>query len=190
MRSSPPAGGCGPKARYDEFMDPNQELPQSVADLDKLVAGQKQKKEASVFGYLILSLLVPPFTIIWVLYRAWQKGILHRLVPALTILYSILFGFFGLLLFSAPNSFSSVFGKNVTGGLDSILVWLTIFLTLAGTIGGFYLRNKANKEGSLPTVWVFVMLFILILRFLVGWRELSSISKLINQSIGNVYEGL
>lgn len=178
---------------YHEMMEDNQ--PQSLEDLNRL-SQQKQEKEASVFGYIIISLIIPPFSTAWAMYRAWKKGVLYRFVPVLTIVYTILFALYSWLLLSSPGAVSSVLGKNllkqpeVPSGQNTIFVIMTVVLTIAGIVGGFYLRNKAQKEDTLPTVMILALIFILLLQFWVGFSELSFVGSIINQSVGNIYEGL
>lgn len=178
------------------MVDENQQLPQTIEELDQLVSERKQEKQTSVFGYVVLSLILPPFTTVWVMYRAWKKGLLYRFVPVMTIVYTILFALYSWLLLSSPGAVSDVLGKNlqkqpvVPSGQNTIFVIMAIVLTIAGVIGGFYFRNKARKEGSLSTVMILILIFILILQFWVGFSELSFVSRIVNQSVGNIYEGL
>lgn len=171
-------------------MDDIHGQPKTIDDLN-LVIEQRKEKEVSVFGYIVLSLTLPPFTTVWFIYRTWKKGVLHRFLPTMTIVYTILFALYSWLLLSSPGAVSSVLGKNllkqpaVPGGQNTIFVIMTVVLTIAGIVEGFYLRNKVTRAGSLPTVMIFALIFILILQFWVGLSEFSFVSSVINPSLEN-----
>jgi len=58
-----------------------------------------------------------------------------------------------------------------------------------GLVGGFYLRSKAKKQGSLSVSHMLLLVIILALQFFVEVRELAFISSLVNQSFSGLYIG-
>jgi len=70
-------------------MNNNLEQSNSIDGLDKLISKEKQKQGHSIWGNLIISLILPPFSTLWVLYQVWKNNTLHLLLPAMTILYSV-----------------------------------------------------------------------------------------------------
>lgn len=177
-------------------MNNNLEQPNLMADLDRLITEEKKERQSSIWGNLILSLILPPFSTLWVLYRAWKNKALHLLLPTMTILYSILFGFYSYLMLSSPKAFTAVFaGKiensaNLPKGQNFLITILAILLTVAGIIGGLYTRNKAKREDRLSTSMILLLVVILVLQFWISFRELTWVSSVINGSLGDLYEGL
>src|SRR3989344_7678272 len=89
----------------NQSQNPQPVLPQalqSVEDLDKMVAETQQKVKVSVWGYIVLSLVFPPFTTAWAFYKASKKQVLHLILPAITIAFSI------VVILSALSSRSTV----------------------------------------------------------------------------------
>lgn len=155
------------------------EYQQAVAQLDATIA--KESPKISSVGYLLWSLAVPPFTTFLSMYFAWKKNALHRLMPDMTIVYTILFALWSLLMFSAPGAFASYFHQQVVGiGLfDKIFA---LILVVGGLISGFYLRAKANKEGALSLTWIGLMIVLLVLQVYSGWHQLSFISGVVTKA--------
>src|SRR3989344_2109353 len=85
--------------------------PQTVTDLDKFIDQTQQKVKVSVWGYVVLSLVFPPFTTIWAFYKASKKQVLPLVLPAITIAFSALItlsAFSSRATVSVPEQFSQL----------------------------------------------------------------------------------
>jgi len=168
---------------------------QTINDLDQIIANQQQKKAAGVTGYIVWGLSIPPISTILSMYFANKKGVLYLLLPTMTIVYTILFALFSFSVIYSPQAFSNVaiskFATKVqTVSVPSWIVISTIVLTLAGSVGGWYLRGVAKKQGSLSKTMMVFLAAVLVLQFFVEFRELVFINTLISKSIGDIYPGL
>ena len=168
---------------------------QSVSDLDKIISREQEIKKTGVGGYIFWGLAIPPFSTIWSIYAAYKKGVLHLLMPTMTFVYTIFFGLFSLLIFSAPKAFTDVASAKLqtetkVAQVPTLLTIGAIVLTILGFVAGFYLRSKAKKQGSLSVSLLLLPVIILALQFLVVVRELAFISSLVNQSFSGLYIGL
>lgn len=157
----------------------NVEYLQAVAQLDAKTAQESPK--TSTVGYLFWSLAIPPITTLWVMYSAWKKGVLYKLMPDMIIVYSVLFALWSLLMFSAPGAFSSYLSQQVAGVPASDKIFAMI-LIVGGIFGGIYARIKGQKEGALSLVWVSLMTVILLLQLYAGMHQLSFISTVVNKA--------
>ena len=157
----------------------NLEYQQAIAQLDAKIIQDSPK--ISTVGYLVWSLVLPPFTTFAAMYFAWKKGVLYKLMPDMTIVYSVLFALWSLLMFSASGAFSSYLSQQVAGvpTLDKVEA---ILLVVGGIAGGIYFRMKSNKEGILSLVWISLMTVILILQIYAGFHQVSFISNLVNSA--------
>lgn len=155
------------------------EYLQAIAQLDAKTAQESSK--TSTVGYLFWSLAIPPITTFLAMYFAWKKGVLHLLMPNMAIIYSVLFGLWSLLMFSASGAFSDYLHQQVAGapGFDKIAA---VLLTLGGIGIGIYCRIKAKKEGTVSAVWIGLMAVILILQIYAGFHQLSFISTVLNKA--------
>lgn len=157
----------------------NVEYQQAIAQLDAKTAQEAPK--TSTVGYLFWGFLIPPFTTFLVMYFAWKKGVLYRLMPDMTIVYSVLFALWSLLMFSASGAFSDYFHQQVAGVpvFDKVVA---ILLTAVGIIIGFYFRIKAKKEGTIVLTWVSVMIVILLLQVWVEFHQLFFVLSVVNKA--------
>ncbi len=157
--------------------DKNLDYQQAIAQLDAKT--EQESPKTSTVGYLFWSLSVPPFTTFLVMYFAWKKGVLYKLMPNMTIVYSILFALWSLLMFSASGAFADYFNQQVAGA-PAFDKFVAILLTIGGIGIGIYCRIKAKKEGALSLVWVILMTVIIILQIYAGWHQLSFIGAVVN----------
>ncbi len=170
--------------------------PQTIGELDKIITSQSDaKKSTGIMGYIFWGLAIPPISTIWSIYAANKKGLLHLLIPTMTIVYTILFALFSVSIIYSPKSFSDVsavkFATKVQ--IPSVPSWIvvsTILLTIFGILGGWYLRGLAKQQGYLSKTMMAILLIILGLQFFIEFRELAFISSAINQSVGDIYQGL
>lgn len=155
------------------------EYQQAIAQLDTKIAQESPKN--STVGYMLWSLAIPPITTFWVMYSAWKKGVLYKLMPNMMIIYSILFAFWSLLMFSASGAFSSYLNQQVASapGLDKVMATI---LVIGGIGSGIYFRMKGNKEGTVSALWISLMTIILLLQLYAGMHQLSFISGVVNQA--------
>jgi hypothetical protein len=146
------------------------QVPQTIGDLNKLIDQTQRKVKVSVWGYIVLSLIFPPFTTIWAFYKANKKQVLPLVLPAITIAFSV------LIILSAVSSRATVnvpaqltklgVGEK-TGVSQSALILLdnlTIFLGIIGLLGGFYWRRKLKKEIALSSFTLWFMIVIIMLQ--------------------------
>ncbi len=167
-------------------MDPNLNPPAPTIapdpnkELDQLTAAQQTKKK-SIIGFLILALALPPFTTVWAMYLSWRRGMLHQLMPILTIVSAVIFALWSLLMFSASGAFSDYLHQQVLGvpTLDKVIA---ILLTVVGIILGMYFKIKAGRDGKLGLIWVGLMSAILLLQIWAGAHQLSFISVVVNKA--------
>ncbi len=172
---------------------------QTVGDLNQLISQNQQNSKVGVWGYIVLSLVFPPFTTAWAFYKASKKQVLAHVLPAITIAFSV------LILLSAISSGASVqmpaqFAKlgvsSETGINESVLNLfrnITILLSLMGCVLGIYFRQKVKKINSLSSfaTWtmiavVFLQMFAISFLFYFVYKSLfSSIAPIIqsNQTI-------
>lgn len=174
--------------------------PQTVTDLDNMIAQTQQKVKVSVWGYVVLSLVFPPFTTIWAFYKANKKMVLPLVLPAITIAFS------ALIILSALSSRATVgipeqltklgVGTN-TGVSQSALILvdnLTILLGIIGLLGGFYWRRKVKKETVLGGFAIWFMIAIIMIQmavvsylfYFVYQSAYSTIAPIINSK----YQGI
>lgn len=157
-----------------QIQSQNQTLPQQqmppADDLDKMVAETQQKVKVGVWGYIVLSLVFPPFTTIWVFYKANKKQVLPMVLPAITIAISL------LIILSAISSRSTVnvptqltklgIGSNtgVSQSALSLVDNLTIILGIIGLASGFYWRQKVKKGNLLNSFAIWFMIGIIMIQ--------------------------
>ena len=146
------------------------QAPQKVSDLDKVVAETQQRVKVSVWGYVVLSLVFPPFTTIWAFYKANKKQVLHLVLPAITIAFSV------MIVFSAISSRSTVsvpaqltklgIGPQTGVSQTKLILFdnITLFLGLVGLVAGVYWKLKAKKEGVLGGFAIWFMIVIIMLQ--------------------------
>ncbi|KKR50805.1 MAG: hypothetical protein UT84_C0006G0007 [Candidatus Curtissbacteria bacterium GW2011_GWA1_40_16] len=146
------------------------QTPQSAGELDKLVAQTQQNIKVGVWGYVVLSLVFPPFTTIWAFYKAGKKQVLPLVLPAITIAFSIviiLSAFSSRATVGVPEQLTKLGVSANTGVSESGLILvdnLTIFLGIIGLVGGFYWRQKVKKENLLNSFAVWFMIAIIMLQ--------------------------
>ncbi len=166
----------------------------TIEELDKVITTQKQA--VSMTKYIMLSLVMPPFTTVAAFYFAWKKGAFYELAPILTIIYTVLFALYSFVFLSSPKAIVDVMGKNLASQpqvdmvQNTILVVLSIVLTVVGIVGGFYLRKKANKQGGLSRGLIAFLIIILAWQFLVEIWQFSFITSIVSKSVGNSTLGL
>jgi len=176
------------------------QVPQTVADLDKLVVQTQQKVKVSVWGYVILSLVFPPFTTIWAFYKANKKKVLPLVLPAITITFSV------TIILSAVSSRATVsvpaqltklgIGSNIGVSQSALMLVdnLTIFLGIMGLVGGFYWRRKVKKEEVLSSFALWFMIAIIMIQmaavtylfYFVYQSSYSTVMPIINSN----YQGI
>lgn len=149
--------------------------------IDAVMPPVAQAPKISVFGYIFWSLMIPPVTTFLAMYFAWKKSALHRLMPDMTIVYTVLFGLWSLLMFSAPGAFSSYFSQEVmpVPTFDKVVA---VVLIILGIGGGFYFRMKVKREQKLSFLWVGFLTAILVLQVFAGFHQLTFISGVVTQA--------
>jgi len=154
----------------------NTQISHTVDSLNQLIAQNRQNVKVGVWGYVVLSLVFPPFTTIWAFYKASKKQVLSFVLPAITIVFSV------LILLSAVSSGASVqmptqltnLGIDSQTGINSTVMSLirniTIFLSLVGLILGIYFRQKVKKINSLSSLSTWIMIAVIFLQmFAIGF---------------------
>ena len=146
------------------------QAPQTVADLDKMITETQQKVKVSVWGYVVLSLVFPPFTTIWAFYKASKKHVLPLVLPAITIAFSALItlsAFSSRATVSVPEQFSQLGIGTNTGVSQSALILvgnMTILLGIIGLVGGFYWSRKFKKDTVFSSFAIWFMVAIIMLQ--------------------------
>lgn len=155
--------------------------PQTIETDPLAQLAAQNKKKSSSWGYITGSLIFPPFTTVWVMYLAWKKGALQQLMPTMTIVYTVFFVLWSLLMVSAPGAFGDYLSQQVAGVpvFDKLVAF-----TLAGLgIGlGIYLKIKANRDNKFSWIWVGVLSAILILQLWAGYHQLGFIGSVVNRA--------
>ncbi len=144
--------------------------PQTLGYLDKVIVQTQQKVKVGVWGYIVLSLVFPPFTTVWAFYKANKKQVLHLVLPAMTIAFSV------MIVFSAISSRSTVsvpaqltklgIGSQTGVSQTKLILFdnITLFLGLVGLVAGVYWKLKAKKEGLLGGFAIWFMIAIIMMQ--------------------------
>lgn len=168
--------------------DSNQNTPQSfvinhqtvVPDPLVQLAAQNKKKGSS-WGYITGSLIFPPFTTVWVMYLAWKKGTLQQLMPTMTIVYTVFFVLWSLLMVSAPGAFGDYLSQQVAE-VPFFDKFVAFTLTGLGIGLGIYLKIKSNRDNKFSWIWVGILSAILILQLWAGYHQLGLIGSVVNKA--------
>lgn len=138
--------------------------------LDQMIAQTQQKVKVGVWGYIVLSLVFPPFTTIWAFYKANKKHVLPLVLPAITIAFSvtiILSAVSSRATVSVPAQLTKLGIDTNTGVSQTTLILLdnlTILLGIIGLVAGFFWRRKVKKEGVLNSFAVWFMIVMIMLQ--------------------------
>lgn len=165
-----------------------QNILQSIEDLDKLTSTKQEAKSKSVWPQILLSLVFPPFGLLAAIFMAIKAKKFHLFLPLATSIYSLIFG-----LFSGTALAKSYILKMVAeiGQIDDtplysagsrIIPVLTIIVCTIGLAAGMIYRSKAIKEGWLSKANLIILSLIfastLILGLIVITQSLSSLYTL------------
>lgn len=167
----------------------NGSVPKTIEDLDKLIKTSQERRQNSVWGYLLCSLIFPPFSLIVVLYLAWRRKVLHRVLPSLTIFEAILTGVIVVLIFWALNPIlllsKSFVEKQTTVNSRPVMLlqYLLIFLILISLVVGFFYKSKATKEQELSLNITLLLIGLIILLNLFVFLEYYFINTLIYKTV-------
>lgn len=174
--------------------------PQTLNYLDKLVDQTQQKVKVGVWGYVVLSLVFPPITTAWAFYKANKKQVLHLVLPAITIAFSVLIVLSALSSRSTviiPTQLTKLGISSQTGVSQSKLMLIdniTLFLGLIGLAGGFFFRYKAQKENVLVNFAIWLLMAIVFLQMIavtyLFYFVYQSVFNTIAPIIQNNYQGI
>lgn len=167
---------------------------------DTIGAGNELNTTISSGKYVLLSLLFPPFTLYLALLFAWRKRHLYIILPNLTLVFSLLTlatTVLGLFPVNAPAKYADVItgidAKPVDWGVK-ILLYLTIFVSVIGTVFGFMLWKRAKREGTLNSktlrlLFILLNIEIFLVSYLV-YKEFANLFVSVSPLYKSAYEGL
>lgn len=168
--------------------------------LDNLIVKSQETSRISSGKYVLLSLLFPPFTLYLALLFAWRKRHLYIILPNLTLVFSLLTlatTVLGLFPVNAPAQYTAVIGSIDSKPVDwgvKILLYLTIFVSVIGTVYGLILWKRAKRESKLSskTLWLlFILLNIEIFLFsYLVYKEFANLFAFVSPLYKSAYEGL
>jgi len=179
-------------------LDENLETPKTIEQLDTFIANAHDQKQNRA-TYIILSLLLPPFTIYLALFLSYRKKLLHVTLPVLLIFYSaitVVINLVGLINVGPPSNIAQlgVVANQKTDSQVTTLTILTTFLAFSSLLIGFYFRKKAKKDGNLSSnsLWMlfFVLNFLIYGVIFLMFKEASVLFSSISPAINNGYQGL
>ncbi len=177
-----------------------QNVTQNLGGLDNLIVKSQERSRISSGKYVLLSLLFPPFTLYLALLFAWRKRHLYIILPNLTLVFSLLTlatTVLGLFPVNAPAKYTVVItgidSKPVDWGVK-ILLYLTIFVSVIGTVFGFMLWRRAKREGTLSSktlqlIFILLQIEIFLVSYLV-YKEFVNLFASVSPLYKSAYEGL
>ncbi len=172
------------------------ELGQNAADpLEALVTKLREKKKFSTTKYLILSLVLPPFTLALAFYFAWRKQLLFAFLPVASISFSLLsilvtFGqFFTAQVPRALVEMGIINDEIQLGGFLTFYIYLTFALAIFGIISGIYYRRKAGRNLALSKNVQLLLFTNISLQMILIIYILGSIGSIASRAIAPVYPG-
>lgn len=139
----------------------------TIGQLDEMIAKSREDRNIKSGKYLFLSLLLPPITLYLALFFAWRKRHLYIVLPYLTFIFSLL-TFITALIGLFPAKVPAQYTQAVSA-IDStpvnmsfkILLFLTIVLSVVGTVFGFALWRHAKTKNTLETKLLWFLFVIL-----------------------------
>lgn len=171
-------------------------LGQSPTDpLENLVTKLQEKKKFSTTKYLILSLVLPPFTLALAFYFAWRKQMLFAFLPVASIAFSLLsisltFGqFFTAQVPRALVEMGAIKSDIQLGGFLTFCIYFTFALAVLGVISGIYYRRRAGRDLTLSNNVQLLLFTNISLQIILLIYILGAIGSIASSAIAPVYPG-
>lgn len=135
----------------------------SLEDFDKLLARKKPKP--SITSYLVVSLILPPITLIPALVMASRKNLFEPALAIITAAYSITYFLLVIQVSALNRALSSVPDLNIsTTPLSPFLTDSMIALCAIGLVLGVFFRFKYYRDGALTKYTKAILIGIIILQ--------------------------
>ena len=139
----------------------------SLEDFNKMLAARAPKP--SIVSFLVISMILPPLTLIPALYMANKKNLFDPALAIICAAYSITYILLVLQVVALKNSISAM--PELTGGYlakptSPIILNTLIILCVLGIGLGIFFRFKFYKDGSLPKYAREILLGIIALQSL------------------------
>ena len=163
----------------------------SVEELNRIIKEKQQKIQPSIWSYLIVSVLFPPLGLILSLILAWKRELLDLVLPAVTILVSILSAISIFLIYSALNPILALIQilheKTPTplSGQIRLLITLTLTFSAVGVIFGFYFRSKGKRGLKLSQYAITLLIVLLLTQFLLSLLNIYSVNSFIYRRVSD-----
>ncbi len=172
----------------------------TLGQLDEIVAKSREERHISAGKYLFFSLLLPPVTLYIALFFAWRKRHLYIVLPNLTFVLSLLTfltAIIGLFPAKVPAQYVQSASAIDTVPVDigtKVLLFLTIFISILGTVFGFAFWRRAKSTNTLENKLLWALFILLnIETFLVIYliyREATQLYSTVGPVMNSGYPGL
>lgn len=160
---------------------------QATGDLDTLLENAENVNKTSVWGYIVWSLLIPPFSLILTLLFALRRGVFFVVLPSTTIAFSALAIISPVLiyfLFGPIHIVTTQFTLRQNIYSDpklTITSMLLTFLAIAGVVLGIYFKKRAKHALTLGPLAVAILILILTLEHVIVWMNVTSAAQVISK---------
>lgn len=172
----------------------------TIEKFDEMVAQSREQRNIKSGKYLFLSLLFPPPTLYLALFFAWRRRHLYIVLPFLTFIYSLLTfltAVIGLFPAKVPAQYTqsaiAIDSTPVSLGVK-ILLFLTIVISVVGTVFGFAFWRSAKTKNTLEKklLWfIFIVLNVeMVLVIYVIWWETMQLYSTVAPIVKSGYPGL
>lgn len=170
----------------------DQEHQKTLENLDFLIEKGQQKKARSTWGYLVGSLVFPPFGLIVSLILAWKKGVLHLALPKIAIVFSLLSGISIPLTYFAIKPLAAISGglsqnQGYTGSL-LFLSLLILILAIIGLVLGFDFAKRAKVEGKISGSAILFLIAILLVQHVILAINIYLVNSVIYGQIDTIIQ--
>lgn len=168
----------------------------TVEDLDRLIEKSKLQNR-SVWSYLIISLILPPFTLYLALFLANCKKMLSSVLPTVTIGYSLV---------NLAAAFANIYSADIPSKLLAIVPletvktsgyarwnFLALILCILGLGAGIYFKFKSKKDDLDSRILWFLFILVNLQTFLVIYLLFAETLSLYNSAspqILNNFQGI
>lgn len=164
----------------------------TIEELDSLIEKNKQKSAKSTWGYVVGSLLFPPFGLIVSLILAWKRRVFYLVLPVITIVFSFLLGVSVPLTYFAIKPLSAISGglplnQAYTGSLLLLSLFILI-LAAVGLILGFDFVKKAKADGRIANSAVLSLIAILVVQHIILVINIYLVNSAIYQQIDTIIQ--
>lgn len=159
----------------------------TTQNLDTLLGNAKNVNKTSVWGYIVWSLLLPPFSLILTLLFALRRGAFFVVLPSVTIAFSFLAlisPVFIYFLFGPIHVVTTQFTLRQNIYSDPKLTITSMLLTVLAIVGiilGIYFRRRAKHSLTLEPLAVAILIAVLVFEHVIFWVNLNSAARVISK---------